>query len=242
MFRRSRLNDSTEEMMRFQNRRGDCRAFTLVELLVVIAIIGVLVAMLMPALSKARRQAQLVQCMSGARQAFLGVDMYCHDYKNYYPQGDKDNSVPWHALLASRKYISEALQTNRGCPWGPDSFNPAVSSDYYTPPATPTVSYGLNGMLQGGYSVAYDNMGVPLGQWFGPIYPALYQAVGRGGGWQPTPTAGRHQYKGVPVALADGHVEFMTTQEILTWPWSREAPIMYWSYYALGFRIYGPWT
>ena len=61
------------------------RAFTLVELLVVIGIIAVLVAMLLPALARARDQAKMTRCMSNLRQLGIGVQLYRHHNRDYFP-------------------------------------------------------------------------------------------------------------------------------------------------------------
>jgi prepilin-type N-terminal cleavage/methylation domain-containing protein/prepilin-type processing-associated H-X9-DG protein len=59
------------------------KAFTLVELLVVIAIIAVLIAILLPALGRARQQAQSVACMSNLRQMSMAAVMFSNEHKGY---------------------------------------------------------------------------------------------------------------------------------------------------------------
>jgi prepilin-type N-terminal cleavage/methylation domain-containing protein len=78
------------------NNRNGHGGFTLVELLVVIGIIAVLIAMLLPALQRARESAKIVACASQLRQIALAARSYAAENRDALPPWAMDNGSRWY--------------------------------------------------------------------------------------------------------------------------------------------------
>lgn len=74
-------------------------AFTLVELLVVVAIIALLAGLLLPALSRARSQAQATRCLSNLHQLGIGCALYENDNADRFPE-TAHQAASWIGTLA----------------------------------------------------------------------------------------------------------------------------------------------
>lgn len=99
------------------------KAFTLVELLVVIAIIGILVALLLPAVQSAREAARRTDCKSRLRQQALAVTLYHDTQGNFppgragsprYPEGTEQHAVSWAFYLLP--YVEEQALSDAWVP------------------------------------------------------------------------------------------------------------------------------
>jgi len=104
-----------------KKQRLSSRGFTLVELLLVIAIVSILAAMLLSALSGAKRRAQELGCKNNLKQLALAGFMYQTDFG---PMNFANNSSTWlPSLLSYQGYVNGI----RFCPMAPTNNIPAAN-------------------------------------------------------------------------------------------------------------------
>jgi len=129
--------------------------FTLIELLVVLAIIGLLAALLLPSVSRAKSAALRVACLNNLRQIGLSFRGYLDDFRAYpafqADPGNDERAGFWDAKLVtqggltSKTFFCPAnldLRGNVEQNWSPSPTNPTAHPVYQM---VPNLSYGYNG-------------------------------------------------------------------------------------------------
>ncbi|OGV53006.1 MAG: hypothetical protein A2X49_11325 [Lentisphaerae bacterium GWF2_52_8] len=91
--------------------------FTLIELLIVIGIIAILAAILLPALSSAKRMAYRIQCASNIRNLHVWISAYVGDNNGWAPGSELQGN--WHSI-ALADYVKASQYKTLDCPARPD--------------------------------------------------------------------------------------------------------------------------
>src|SRR5688572_797494 len=146
--RSSNASDHVHARGRRAGGMATAAGFTLVELLVVIGIIAILVGILLPALRRARQQAQAVQCLSNIRQLSAATLMFAQEHKFWMPGNggggimivDIETSKPVGAAMADNDPRWHGVEIGDWIAWQRRGKDPVQNQTNTCPPLNITYS------------------------------------------------------------------------------------------------------
>jgi prepilin-type N-terminal cleavage/methylation domain-containing protein/prepilin-type processing-associated H-X9-DG protein len=203
------------------------RGFTLIEILVVIAIIGVLLAILLPALERSREQANTVRCSNNLSQIGLALTLYAQENHGAFPRGiyvpgaplvvgtnatapdpfgaggpsPNDMSANVFVLIRALKLTTQIVADpyTDEIDYSPDPTDPATRSNF------------TDWKLNMAYSFADPYTEIGTHTMNGDINPQFVLAADRNPGTGPGQNSRNHEGVGQNVLYADGHVQWQTS-------------------------------
>jgi len=190
------------------------RAFTLIGLLIILAVIGILAAMLLPALAKAKQRAQRIQCVNDLKQVGLAYRVWEGDHDDKFPMavsnkfGGTLEWVPGGNAFRHFQVMSNELVTPKVLVCPADTRQPAVDFAHLQ---NQNISYfvGLDAKSEDPQALLAGDRNITNG--LSPVRTVLLLPPDRATGW----TESIHRGVG-NVGLSDGSVQQLSTPGLQT--------------------------